>query len=155
MPKSGHILEQTVPMIKPDLATVTQDRWTQVIQHQALNKPWFRADPNCITLTPMLGWSWMENSFRCHPDMTGLSHASIMYGFLLILGTCRCFKHFGSDMCTFNSRKFVLFTRVKLMMTMDLFLPVLWHEVGTSFLNVSELWLQGKKPWPDVYRSGF
>lgn len=88
----------------------------------------------------------MENSFRCHPDMTGLSHASIMYGFLLILGTCRCFKHFGSDMCTFNSRKFVLFTRVKLMMTMDLFLPVLWHEVGTSFLNVSELWLQGKKP---------
>lgn len=119
--------------------------WLQI--NSSYNKPRFRANPNCIiTLDPVLGWSWMENLFIL--KWLVLSHASIIHGFSSILRTCRACKCIDSDTCTacpFNSRKFVLFTHVKLLMSMDVFLHILWHEVGTSFLSILELWLQGKK----------
>lgn len=77
-----------------------------------------------------------------------LSHASTTHGFLLILGNLWFCMHIGSDVyCMhFNSNKFVLFAHVKFMRNTDFFfLPILWHEVGMSFLGVSEFWLQGKK----------
>jgi len=73
----------------------------------------------------------------------------LLMAFLLILGICRICEHIGSHMCTaytFNTRKFVLFTHLKLMMSIDLFLPILCHEVGTNFRSVSELRRQRKKP---------
>lgn len=50
--------------------------------------------------------------------------------------------------CTANTlikKKIVLFAHVKCMRSTDFFLPILWHEVGISFLGVSELWLHRKK----------